>query len=124
MNRMRIAGWLSGLALLALCCVGGIDAAERMVGGFASASTTKTEVVDAAKFAVQAELKALQATNATARLELVKIVSAEEQVVAGMNYRLKLKVKLDGKEKDADVTVWWQAWRKPEPYELTSWTWL
>ena len=58
-----------------------------------------------------------------ARLELIKILRAEEQVVAGMNYRLTLKVKVNGKEKQADAVVWWQNWRKPNPYELTSWRW-
>jgi hypothetical protein len=32
-------------------------------------------------------------------------------------------VKHDGVEKTADAVVWWQAWRKPDPYQLTSWTW-
>lgn len=57
------------------------------------------------------------------KLELVKILGAEEQVVAGMNYRLTLKVTVNGTEKQAEAVVWWQAWRKPAPYELTSWKW-
>jgi hypothetical protein len=40
-----------------------------------------------------------------------------------MNYRLRIKVKLDGREKDAEAVVWWQAWKRPEPYQLTSWIW-
>jgi hypothetical protein len=54
---------------------------------------------------------------------LVRILGAEQQVVAGLNYRLQLRVTLDGEEKTAEALVWWQAWRKPEPYQLTSWTW-
>ena len=57
------------------------------------------------------------------KLELVTILGAEEQVVAGMNYRLQLKVKLNGQEKTATAIVWWQAWRKAAPYELTAWNW-
>jgi hypothetical protein len=53
----------------------------------------------------------------------VRIVAAEHQVVAGMNYRLQLRVTLDSEEKTAEALVWWQVWRKPEPYQLTSWTW-
>jgi hypothetical protein len=35
------------------------------------------------------------------RLELVQILQAEQQVVAGMNCRLTLKVKVNGKERTA-----------------------
>ena len=48
---------------------------------------------------------------------------AEEQVVTGMNYRLKLKVTLDGQEKSAVAVVRWQAWNEKTPYTLTSWDW-
>lgn len=94
-------------------------------GGYFKASTTQKEVVDAAAFAIKSQEKAMhdekggQPTN----LELVRILSAEEQVVAGMNYRLTLKVTVNGTEKEAEAIVWWQAWRKPVPYELTSWKW-
>jgi hypothetical protein len=40
-----------------------------------------------------------------------------------MTYRLQLRVTLDGEEKTADALVWWQAWRKPESYPWTTWTW-
>jgi hypothetical protein len=41
-------------------------------------------------------------------------------LVAGMNYRLRLKVKVDGKVKEAEAVVW----RKLSgEHELTSWTW-
>jgi hypothetical protein len=94
-------------------------------GGYAKASVTHKEVVAAAAFAIKAQRKAMQEKKETAlpKLELVKILHAEQQVVAGINYRLKLKVTLNGKEKTAEAVVWWQAWRKPDPYQLTSWTW-
>jgi hypothetical protein len=57
------------------------------------------------------------------KLELSKILGAEQQVVAGMNYRLKLRVRVNGNEKQAEAIVWWQSWRKPDPYQLTSWKW-
>jgi hypothetical protein len=94
-------------------------------GGYTTASVTNNEVVAAANFAIKAqqstmkEKKDLDPPN----LELVKILQAEQQVVAGANYRLKLKVKLNGKTTTAEAIVWWQAWRKPDPYQLTSWTW-
>ena len=95
------------------------------VGGYAPASVTSKEVVAAADFAIKAQAKAMQQKQEAEapKLELVTILGAEEQVVAGMNYRLQLKVKLNGQEKTATATVWWQAWRKPAPYELTAWNW-
>ena len=85
---------------------------------------TKPEVVAAAHFAVAEQTKVIQKEQKTAtKLSLVTIISAEEQVVSGMNYHLTLKVKLDGKLKKAEATVWWQAWNKEAPYRLTSWKW-
>lgn len=94
-------------------------------GGYAKTSVTDKEVVAAAAFAIKAQQKALQEKKQPdlPRLELLKILHAEQQVVAGLNYRLKLKVTLDGEEKLAETVVWWQAWRKPFPHQLTSWTW-
>ena len=94
-------------------------------GGYAEASITDQQVVAAANFAVKAQGKVIREEKAEKppTLELLTIEKAEQQVVAGMNYRLKLKVKLDGKERSAEAIVWWQAWRKPEPYTLTGWTW-
>lgn len=95
-------------------------------GGFAEAQLESEEVKAAAAFAVKAQKKSLEQRardREDVKLELVCILKAEQQVVAGMNYRLRLNVKLNGVEKTADVVVWWQAWRKPEPYEVTSWEW-
>lgn len=94
-------------------------------GGYAKASVTNKEVVAAAAFAIKAQQSAMQEKKdmQPAKLELVKLSQAEQQVVAGMNYRLQMKVKLNGKEKTAEAIVWWQAWRKPDPYQLTAWTW-
>jgi hypothetical protein len=110
------------------------NSSDRKVGGFAVVSTTEREVKSAAAFAVKAQQTALRKEavglddpkakpQPIPRLALVRIVAAEHQVVAGMNYRLQLRVTLDGEEKTAEALVWWQAWRKPEPYQLTSWTW-
>jgi hypothetical protein len=98
---------------------------QPVAGGYSPIAVTNKEVIDAAAFAVKVQQKAMQSLHGepAAKLELAAIVSAEEQVVAGINYRLKLKVKVDGTDKDAEAVVWWQAWRKPEPYQLTSWNW-
>jgi hypothetical protein len=106
----------------------GISAArarQSMPGGYSKASVTDKEVMAAADFAIGAQQKAMQDSKGdkTGKLELVKILGAEQQVVAGMNFRLKLQVKTDGVEKQAEAVVWWQSWRKPDPYQLTSWKW-
>ncbi len=88
------------------------------------AAVTKPEVVAAAHFAVAEQAKVIEKELKTAtKLSLVTIISAEEQVVSGMNYHLALKVKLNGKRKKAEATVWWQAWNKDAPYKLTAWKW-
>ncbi len=102
--------------------------AQQPIGGYSSIAVTNKEVMDAAAFAVKAQQKVMQSmqspkTEPTVKLELVTIIGAEQQVVAGMNYRLKLKVKVDGREKLAETVVWWQAWRKPVCYQLISWSW-
>lgn len=110
---------LTGLGPMA--CLG-----QRPVpGGPSSASVTSKEVRTAAAFAIETQQKALQQTGdpAGTKLELVAILKAEQQVVAGMKYRLLLRVKLNGTEKKAGAIVWWQAWRKPDPYRLKAWTW-
>ena len=112
------------LLLTAACPITGLAQPSR-VGGYATASVANLEVVAAAAFAIKAQQNALQEKKdlEPPKLELVTILQAEQQVVAGMNYRLQLKVKLNGKEKTAEAIVWWQAWRKPNPYQLTAWTW-
>jgi hypothetical protein len=116
---------LTCVVLSTFCIIAALAQGQPMPGGFSKASITEKEVVDAVNFAVKAQEKAMQDSKSgqAGKLELVKILDAEQQVVAGMNYRLTLKVKVDGKEKQADAVVWWQAWRKPEPYQLTSWKW-
>ena len=103
----------------------GCFAQHPMVGGYSALAVTNKEVIDAAAFAVKIQQKVMHRSKGEppAKLELTAIIGAEQQVVAGMNYRLRLKVKVDGVEKDAEAVVWWQPWRKPEPYQLTSWNW-
>jgi hypothetical protein len=110
---------------LALLVAGGLlvgavcpsQAAEQIVGGYSETSVTNAEVVAVAQFAVKA-----QAATSEQKIviTLVELLSARQQVVAGMNYRLRLKVKVDGKVKEAEAVVW----RKLSgEHELTSWTW-
>jgi hypothetical protein len=113
------------MVLLVTGWVAACLAQESVPGGYVKVSVASKEVVAAAAFAVKAEAKALPENKGgrPPKLKLVKILGAEEQVVAGMNFRLKLKVKLNGEAKTAQAVLWWQAWRKPDPYRLTSWSW-
>lgn len=100
-------------------------AREPIAGGQSAAKVDSSAVVAAARFAVQQQEKQLRLLPETrdAALHLVSILSATEQVVAGVNYRMRLKVTLNGAEKKAMATVWWQAWRTPDPYQLSAWEW-
>lgn len=123
---MKISRSLLSLSLpLAVsCALGGISftpstcrAGEPrpIVGGFRAGDKADPEVLAAAKFAV-----AEQAKKKGVAVELVAVESVEQQVVAGMNYLLRLKVKIDGKEQQVTAKVW----RKvpvSEGYALTSW---
>ena len=94
-------------------------------GGWAAVARPTKECAAAATFAVQEQGKAM-AKHSGARakkLALLQVLGAEEQVVAGVRYRLKLKVKVGDAEKVAQAEVWWQAWRKPDPHQLLKWTW-
>lgn len=120
MNRIKVCIML--LVLLAATFPSTGRTAVNIAGGYAEVSVTDSHVVEAAAFAVKAEEKAMQEKKVAppAKLALVKILGARQQVVAGMNYRLKLKVRLDKTEKQAEAVVY----RKLSgACELTSWEW-
>jgi predicted neuraminidase len=75
-------------------------------GGFSQAATSNAEVLKAAQFAVKAH---------DPKLTLKSVHAAEQQIVAGTNYKLSLTTSEGGK---VDAVVW----RKLDgSYELTSW---
>lgn len=123
-SRVGFAG-PAAIACVVVGCAFVQAAAPGKPGGWSAANVVSKEVLDAAKFAVEAQAKVArpEKDSPPVKLELVKVERAEQQVVAGMNYRLRLRVKENGAEKLADAVVWWQAWRKPNPFELTSWKW-
>lgn len=90
-----------------------------IVGGYKEISTDDPQAQAAAEFAV-----AEQGKNKSITVKLVSIEHAEQQVVAGMNYRLCLKVEIEGEGDDADtvqeakVVVYRNLQNK---YSLTSW---
>ena len=85
-----------------------------IVGGYADASNSDPEVVAAARFAINTERQKLHT-----RITLLSIKHAEVQVVAGLNYRLCLRVKIKGKTRNVNVVVYKNLKQK---YSLTSWS--
>jgi hypothetical protein len=85
-----------------------------IVGGYADASNSDPEVVAAARFAINTEK-----TKLHARIALLSIKHAEVQVVAGLNYRLCMRVKIKGKTRNVKVVVYKNLKQK---YSLTSWS--
>lgn len=84
-----------------------------VTGGYAAASISDAEVVAAARYAVRAQRR-----KQSAVISLISIRSAEVQVVAGLNYRLGLRVKVNGKTLDVTAVVYKNLRRR---YSLSSW---
>ena len=84
-----------------------------MVGGYAKIGVLDKQVVEAATFAVKD-----QAKKEGAQIELVKIVDAKRQVVAGMNYQLLLEVNSQGVTSKVHASVWKKL---DQSLDLTEW---
>ncbi len=85
-----------------------------MTGAYGDTSTSSKEVKRAAKFAVQQ--RTLRTGN---RVTLIRVVRAEQQVVAGMNYRLVLRVAdRRGRRRTATAVVFQSL---KDQLSLTSW---
>jgi hypothetical protein len=99
------------LALSLLSSLGGsttLLAGERQppVGGYTAIDTHDPGVVGAAHFAVFTLNQ--DPTSPVYRLE--KILSAEAQIVAGVNYRLKLLLTSEDGQEVKELVVFHQAW--------------
>ena len=98
---------LTALATAALCLVFHTAAAGArgqntpVVGGYAEASAQDPEVLKAARFAVREEGRRLGRA-----LTLLVVRRAETQVVAGLNYRLRLSVGYGGRAREVSAVVY------------------
>ncbi|HVG34083.1 MAG TPA: GerMN domain-containing protein [Pyrinomonadaceae bacterium] len=104
--------------LLAFISLMGVERASfgqqiPMAGGYSEASTAAPDVASAARFAVREESR-----RERAPITLVSIRRAEKQVVAGLNYRLQLRVKRRGRIRDASAVVYKDLRQK---YSLSQW---
>src|SRR5216684_1509234 len=86
----------------------------QIVGGYGERSNNDAEVVAAARFAIKKERQTLHS-----RILLISINRAEMQVVAGLNYRLCMTVKVSGRTRNVTVVVYKTLKQK---LSLTSWT--
>lgn len=99
---------------VALGSMMGLQSQEPPVaGGYQAASTTEPEVITAARFAIKQEKR-----KKGGRLSLISIERAETQVVAGLNYRLCLKVKIKNKIQSVQAVVYKNLQQK---FSLSSW---
>lgn len=93
---------------------------EPIAGGYGEVSATDKEAVAAANYAARAQAKKQKAT-----IKLVSINRAERQVVAGLNYRLCLKVSVTAKGRKTAKTQVIQTvvfQNLKQKLSLTSWT--
>jgi len=105
------------LALLAFTWV--IVSAQRL-GGYREIDKADEGAATAAEFAVKAESETKEMTY-----KLVSVEHAETQTVAGINYRLCLKVGYHKQDDDVDTTEFVRVvvYRNLQnQYSLTSWT--
>lgn len=77
-----------GQAMLFLAMASAATASPMIVGGYASIPAASQESVSAAKSSVAMK----NALPDSRKVRLISIIKAESQVVAGMNFRLCLKV--------------------------------
>jgi Aspartic acid proteinase inhibitor len=86
---------------------------DPIVGGYGEMSVKSAEALRNARFAVSA-----RARKTGQKIDFVKLVKAEQQVVAGMNFKLRMRVRVKGKVKTVTAVVYQNLRNKKS---LTSW---
>ena len=89
---------------------------KALPGGGSPIDPWNEQVQEAARFAVQT-----YAVGQRSRVLYKEVLSAEQQVVAGLNFKLKLQVEHNKTLRTAQITVWRQL---SGQYQLTDWVWL
>lgn len=103
---MAVLGGGAGLAM--------VPYQDSVPGGYAKADVKDEEVVRAAKFALKEQAKKEKA----GAYKLEQVVSAQRQVVAGLNYKMELQVLHKGKSQRVLTVVWKKLDGK---FALTEW---
>lgn len=86
---------------------------EPVAGAYGETSVTEPEVISAARYAVRT-----QSRRQGVSISLISVRKAEAQVVAGLNYRLGLRVNAGGRQQDVTAIVYKNLRRQ---YSLSSW---
>jgi hypothetical protein len=92
---------------------------SRVLGGYKAIAKTDAAAKKAAEFAVKT-----QAEKSEKEIELVSVVKAERQSVAGSNYRMCLKITTEGAEGQDAAEVYVKVVvyvDLKQNYKLTSW---
>lgn len=116
MKRKLIVALIVGVAGIAL---GSMNASAQMTGGYREIDKSDEGAAAAAEFAVK-EVSAKKEIT----YKLIEIEKAESQVVAGINYRLCLKIGYHKADDDVDATetIRVVVYRSLQnQYSLTSW---
>ena len=103
-----------GVALLTSLAV-----AQQIVGGFSNADLKSPEVMAAAKYALSTKNTSMNRSG-TRAYTLLEIQKAQVQVVAGLNYRVCIKIKLGSILRTAEALVYKNLQNQQS---LSSWTW-
>jgi len=116
---MRKGRFAVGFFVLAIA-LGTIAASAQRLGGYREIDKSDEGAAAAAEFAVKA-----QSENKEMTYKLVSVEHAESQVVAGINYRLCLKVGYHKQDDDVDTTEFVRVVvnrNLQNQHSLTSWT--
>jgi len=116
---MRKGRFVVGFFVLAIA-LGTIAASAQRLGGYREIDKSDEGAAAAAEFAVKAESETREMTY-----KLVSVEHAESQIVAGINYRLCLKVGYHKQDDDVDTTEFVRVVvnrNLQNQHSLTSWT--
>lgn len=86
---------------------------EPIVGGYGEMSVKSAEALRNARFAVSS-----RARRTGQKVSFVKLLKAEQQVVAGLNFRLCMRVTVNGKVRTVTAVVYQNLKRRKT---LTNW---
>ncbi|MEN9864566.1 MAG: Aspartic acid proteinase inhibitor [Pseudomonadota bacterium] len=106
---------LAMAATLSLCLASTVQASEAVTGGYIRGNTKDAAVLKAARFALKQ-----QSAQSGQPLTLQQIMQAQTQVVAGVNYRLCMKVRQGQPAKS--ITVMATVYQNlSQEWQLTQW---
>ncbi|PYS49508.1 MAG: hypothetical protein DMF68_09775 [Acidobacteria bacterium] len=100
MKKSLLITSLVTLSIVFSCAIAALSQGRPPIaGGYKEVPTDSEEVQEAAQFAVGAEAK-----KQDTEVKLLSVEHAESQVVAGMNFRMCLRVEIEDKANNVDVT--------------------